>query len=64
MERDPAADDDTQDSTVTNLNMKRRRQNSELQPVLSQLAVLHRTSVSKIFIKIQDDKKTHYRKFF
>ena len=36
----PAADDDTQNATVTNLNMKRMRQRSKLLAVLSQLGVL------------------------
>ena len=36
----PAVDDESQDATVTDLNMKRRKQSAELQAVFSQLAIL------------------------
>ena len=56
----PAADDDTQDATVTDLNMKRRRQSSELQAVLSQLGVLRKQN--EVLRTELDIMKTHISK--
>ena len=53
----PAVNDETQAATVTDLNLTRRRQSSELQAVLSQLAVIRKQN--EVLHTELDITKTH-----